>query len=98
MHVGGKAEPVEVTDEMLEIVRLARPKLVADGMFLVGLDVVGSKLMEVNVFSPGGLGTVEQLYDFDAASAIIEALAAKVGLRDREQERGPVHNRRLAVR
>ena len=52
MHVGGKAESVEVTDEMLHLVAVVRPKLIADGLFLVGLDVVGDKLMEVNVFSP----------------------------------------------
>ncbi len=28
-------------------------------MFLVGLDIVGDKLMEINVFSPGGLGSAE---------------------------------------
>lgn len=52
MSAGGKAEAVNVTDEMLHMVELVRPKLVADGMFLVGLDIVGDKLMEVNVFSP----------------------------------------------
>ncbi len=52
MSAGGKAEAVKVTDEeMLSLVDLVRPKLVADGMFLVGLDIVGDKLMEVNVFS-----------------------------------------------
>ena len=29
-------------------------------MFLVGLDIVGDKLMEINVFSPGGLGSAQQ--------------------------------------
>ena len=53
MHAGGKAKPVAVTAEMLRLVELTRPKLVEDGMFLVGLDIIGSKLMEVNVFSPG---------------------------------------------
>jgi len=81
MHVGGEAEPVEVTDEMLELVRLVRPKLLADGMFLVGLDVVGSKLMEINVFSPGGLGVVEDLYEIPANDMVIEALEHKVELR-----------------
>ena len=28
-------------------------------MFLVGLDIVGDKLMEINVFSPGGLGSAQ---------------------------------------
>ena len=50
---------VAVTDEMLDLVEAVRPKLVADGMFLVGLDIVGDKLMEVNVFSPGGLGSCQ---------------------------------------
>ena len=81
MHAGGNAEPVEVTDEMLALVDLARPKLVADGMFLVGLDIVGDKLMEVNVFSPGGLGSAQRLYDVDFADIIVEALERKVALR-----------------
>lgn len=54
MSAGGSAAKVVVTDEMLEVIDIVRPKLVADGMFLVGLDIVGDKLMEVNVFSPGG--------------------------------------------
>ncbi len=74
MHAGGTAEAVEVTDEMLALVDLARPKLLADGMFLVGLDIVGDKLMEVNVFSPGGLGSAQQLYDTDFAEVVIEEL------------------------
>ena len=81
MSAGGKAHAVEVTDEMRELVDAVRPKLVADGMFLVGLDIVGDKLMEVNVFSPGGLGSCQQLYDVDFAPAIIENLEHKVGMR-----------------
>ena len=65
MHVGGEAEPVKVTDEMLQLVDLVRPKLIGDGMFLVGLDIVGDKLMEVNVFSPAASGSCEQLYEVD---------------------------------
>lgn len=80
MHVGGKAVPIDVTDEMLHMVELVRPKLIADGMFLVGLDIVGDKLMEVNVFSPGGLGSCQHLYDVDFAEPVIEALEAKVEL------------------
>ena len=57
MHSGGESEPVEVTDKMLRLVEIVRPKLVSDGMFLVGLDIVEDKLIEINVFSPGGLGS-----------------------------------------
>jgi glutathione synthase len=81
MHAGGKAKPVAVTDEMLRLVELTRPKLVADGMFLVGLDIIGSKLMEVNVFSPGGIGSASELHDVDFADAVIEAIEEKVRVR-----------------
>jgi len=78
MHVGGTAEKVKVTPEMLDVVRMARPKLIRDGMFLVGLDIVGDKLMEANVFSPGGLGSASILYEVDFATAVVEALEQKV--------------------
>jgi glutathione synthase len=81
MHAGGKAEPVEVTPEMLSLVEAVRPKLLEDGMFLVGLDIVGDKLMEVNVFSPGGLGSCQHLYGTDFAAPVIAALEQKVELR-----------------
>lgn len=81
MSAGGKAEKVKVTDEMLAMVDAVRPKLVADGMFLVGLDIVGDKLMEVNVFSPGGLGTCLNLYEVDFASLVIADLEHKMQMR-----------------
>src|SRR5690606_15405432 len=65
IHAGGEPRPVEVTADMLSIVETVRPKLIKDGMFLVGLDIVGDKLMEVNVFSPGGLHTMSGMYDVD---------------------------------
>ncbi len=81
MSAGGKATAVKVTDEMLEMVEIVRPKLVADGMFLVGLDIVGDKLMEVNVFSPGGLGSCQHLYEENFAISVIEDLERKVDFR-----------------
>jgi glutathione synthase len=81
MRVGGRAEPVKVTDAMLELADAVRPKLLADGMFLVGLDIAGDKLMEVNVFSPGGLGSCESIYKAKFTDAVIDALERKVDLR-----------------
>ena len=95
MSAGGKAEKAKVTDEMLHMVELVRPKLVADGMFLVGLDIVGDKLMEVNVFSPGGLGSCQALYDVDFAPAIIADLERKVDVR--QHYAGRMDNANLAT-
>ncbi|MDO5495433.1 MAG: glutathione synthetase [bacterium] len=82
MSAGGKAQKAEVTREMLEMVEIVKPKLQADGMFLVGLDIVGDKLMEVNVFSPGGLGSCEALYGVNFAPAVIEDLERKMSVKE----------------
>jgi glutathione synthase len=55
-----------------------RPKVVQDGMFLVGLDIVGDKLMEINVFSPGGLGSAQKFEKVNFTHAVIQALERKV--------------------
>jgi glutathione synthase len=81
MHTGGVSEPVEVTDEMLRLVQVVRPKLMSDGMFLVGLDIVANKLIEVNVFSPGGIGSSSEFAGVDFAKVIIEDLQRKVEYR-----------------
>ena len=80
MSAGGKAVKVTITPAMRDLVEAVRPKLIADGMFLVGLDIVGDKLMEVNVFSPGGFGSCEQLYGIDFVPAVIADLERKVAV------------------
>jgi len=78
IHAGGKLAAAEVTDEALHLAEMVRPKLVQDGMFLVGLDVVGDKLMEINVFSPGGLGSAQKLTKVNFSRAVVEAMVRKV--------------------
>jgi glutathione synthase len=81
MHSGGESEPAEVTEKMLRMVEIVRPKLVSDGMFLVGLDIVEDKLLEVNVFSPGGLGSSSQFTGVDFTQIVIQDLERKVQYR-----------------
>lgn len=78
MHAGGKATKPVITDEALELVRLIRPKLIQDGMFLVGLDIVGDKLLEINVFSPGGLHSCCELQEVDFTVPLINSLEDKI--------------------
>ncbi|MBN1995594.1 MAG: glutathione synthase [Anaerolineae bacterium] len=78
VHAGGTIAPVAVTNEMLKVAEIVRPKLTLDGMFLVGLDIVGNKLMEINVFSPGGLGSAQKFEKVNFTVAVIEALERKV--------------------
>jgi glutathione synthase len=78
IHAGGKLAAAEISDTDLHIAEIVRPKLVQDGMFLVGLDIVGDKLMEINVFSPGGLGSAQRFTKINFNRYVIEALERKV--------------------
>ncbi len=78
VSAGGSIAQAEITDRDLRIAEIVRPKLVADGMFLVGLDIVGDKLMEINVFSPGGLGSAQRFEKVNFTLAVLEALQRKV--------------------
>ena len=92
---GGRTEPAEITDRALELAELVRPRLVRDGMFLVGLDVAGDKLMEINVFSPGGLRVASRFQQVDYDVAVLEAIEAK--LEHRTQSQGQMENVELAT-
>ncbi len=78
IHAGGKLAAAEVDDVVLRIAEIVRPKLVQDGMFLVGLDIVGDKLMEINVFSPGGLGSAQKFTKIRFSRYVLEALERKM--------------------
>ncbi|QCW99985.1 glutathione synthase [Aggregatimonas sangjinii] len=78
VHAGGTTEGKKITDQILELAEIVRPKLVQDGMFLVGIDIVGDKLMEINVFSPGGLNMMGKMYEVDFATEVIKSIEKKV--------------------
>lgn len=74
ISTGGRSVPLEIGDEQREIVEAMGAKLVADGMWFVGIDVIGGKVVEINAESPGGMQSVERLYEIDVCPTVIEAL------------------------
>lgn len=79
LHVGGSAVQTPLTDRDLEIVARVGPFLKEQGLFFVGIDVIGDKLTEINVTSPTGIQEINAL-DKTRLEAVfidrIEALAA----------------------
>jgi glutathione synthase len=55
IHAGGKVVPTELTPKEAALVKAVGPKLRAHGLWFVGLDLIGEKLIEVNVTSPTGI-------------------------------------------
>lgn len=95
ISAGGKAE-MEVPDEAaLAVAELCAPKLIDDGMYLAGLDIVDNRMIEINVDTPGALSYIDDLSGVDFSGAIIDDLERKVRLQ--RNYSGTLSNRHLAV-
>ena len=77
MHVGGRAEPTEVTAREREICATIGPKLKERGLIFVGIDVIGDYLTEINVTSPTGIRSVKNLGGPDIAAMLWDRIEAK---------------------
>ena len=91
IHVGGSRRPTDFSEAESRICDLLRPRLVADGLYFVGVDLVGDKILEINVFAPGGIANINDLYEIDVATAVIRDLERKVELRAVYRDGIPAH-------
>jgi len=71
IHAGGRVEPTKLSAEEKAIVEAVAPRLVKDGLYFVGLDIVGGKLTEVNVTSPTGIQELSLHENRDVAEDVI---------------------------
>jgi len=78
VHAGGSAAPATLTDADRKIIETIRPRLRADKLFFVGLDVIGGKLIEVNVTSPTLLQQMSRLCGENLSAIVIDRLEDKV--------------------
>ncbi|MEL6298141.1 MAG: glutathione synthase [Pseudomonadota bacterium] len=78
MHVGGRAEPIELTDRDREICARLGPELKRRGLIFTGIDVIGPYLTEINVTSPTGIRQVKAFGGNDIAAMIWDAIERKV--------------------
>jgi glutathione synthase len=76
-EITNRLGPAELDERVLAAVGAAGPALAADGMFLTGLDVVGDKILEVNLHSPGGLRGAERFAGADFSAAVISAIETR---------------------
>ncbi|VVT31848.1 glutathione synthase [Rhizobium sp. EC-SD404] len=74
MHVGGKAVKTELTDREREICARIGPSLRERGFILVGIDVIGDVMTEINVTSPTGIREVRKFGGADIAALMWDAI------------------------
>jgi glutathione synthase len=76
LAAGGKGVAQPLSDRDREIATALGPILAARGLLLVGLDVIGDSLTEINVTSPTCFQEITQQTGFDVAKVFIDALEA----------------------
>lgn len=91
MHVGGSRKKATFSEAEEAICDLIRPRLVADGLYFVGVDLVGDKILEINVYAPGGVHNINELYEVDVATVVVQDLERKVELKSVYREPLPPH-------
>jgi len=77
IHAGGRVQPSELTQAEAAIVAAVGPRLVEHGLFFVGLDFIGEKLIEVNVTSPTGIQELARFLGRPVEQDVIRWVEAK---------------------
>ncbi len=72
IHVGGRVEPCDLDEHDRAIIATVGEQLRRDGLYFVGLDVIGGRLTEVNVTSPTG---IQELSRFTASEPEAKVIA-----------------------
>ncbi|MCW8981601.1 MAG: glutathione synthase [Altibacter sp.] len=78
VSAGGSVQKHTLSKKEKELCRRIGPKLVADGLYFVGIDVINGMLVEVNVMSPGGITYMNRVYKTKVQEKIIDFVEDKV--------------------
>ncbi len=82
LHVGGRAVKTTLDADDRFICDRIAPFLERDGLFFVGIDVIGGKLTEINVTSPTGVQEIDALDGVRLESQVIDRVEALAFARD----------------
>jgi len=79
LAAGGRGVAQPLSERDAHIARQIGPRLAQRGLLLVGLDVIGDFVTEINVTSPTCFVEITQQTGFDVGARFVEALEAAVG-------------------
>src|ERR1700723_2827832 len=78
IHVGGNCVKAPITARDREICAMLKPRLGGDGVYFVGLDIIGDYLTEVNVTSPTGVQEIDRLDGTNLEGKVIDFVESRV--------------------
>ncbi|MBW2110375.1 MAG: glutathione synthase [Deltaproteobacteria bacterium] len=78
IHAGARAYRHELTDKERKICHAIKGNLIRDGLFFVGVDVIGDKMVEINCVSPGGIPRINRLNRVRLEKKVVDFIEKKV--------------------
>jgi glutathione synthase len=78
---GKSHRPCQFGPAEARLCEMLRPRLLADGLYLATADIVGDRILSLNVFTPGSLHSLREIYGIDAADLVIRDVERRVRLR-----------------
>lgn len=78
IQAGGSAHKYTLTESQKRVCKKVGSKLVADGLYFVGLDMIGDKILEVNVLNPGGITNINKLDKLKLQKQVVDFFEEKV--------------------
>ncbi len=78
MIVGGKSYKTSLTQKEQKLCNEVGKFLKEKNLFLVGIDIIDEKLIEINVTSPTGLVAIKNLYGTDVGKIIVDKIETKL--------------------
>ena len=74
IHVGGDCEKVELSINDKKICKRISGYLKSEGLFFVGIDIIGNYLTEINLTSPTGMQELERFDQINVAAMVWTAI------------------------
>ncbi len=78
IHAGGRAGRHEITPQEESICNTVKDRLIKDGLFFVGIDLIENKLIEINCVSPGGIPRINKLNNVKLETNVIDFIEQSV--------------------
>ena len=80
IHAGGQAFQHTITRREKEICEQIKPRLIADGLYFVGLDLIDERLIEINCVSPGGIPRINRLEGIRIEARVIDFIETRAAI------------------
>jgi glutathione synthase len=77
VKAGARVLPHDINDREKSICDTIRDRLIRDGLYFVGIDIIGDKLIEINCVSPGGIPRINELNSVRLETKVIDFVEEK---------------------